>query len=348
MSGSAIEISRSQGALGGAWRQAVSTLSTSTLAHAPEWLTVIRRAYGHEPLYLTAQDDEGRGGVLPAFIVRRPFFGTVVASMPFLDAGGPCTASPALAHALADQLMAEAERVGARFVEFRSTGKLDLVSPPMEHKVNLTLQLPVDSGGLWRQIDASTRNKVRKAERAGLSVEFGGVEKLKAFYDVFAVRMRDLGSPVHAPGFLRAVLETFGDGSRIGLVRKGSTPVAGLLAIAFKDRLVVPWSSCLKDYFSLGTNVLLYWEVLRAACAEGICRFDFGRSTRNSGTYHFKRQWGAQEEPLFWYTLPVAPHRATHVASRTTRVDFAAKVWRRVPLSVTRGLGPSIRRYLTQ
>ena len=50
------------------------------LAHSPEWFLLIQRAYGHSPLYLRADDGNGRSGVLPAFVVRRPFFGAVVTS----------------------------------------------------------------------------------------------------------------------------------------------------------------------------------------------------------------------------------------------------------------------------
>lgn len=332
----------------GAWSRVVKELSHSHLAHAPEWFTVIREAYGHDPLYLSAEDGNGHLGILPAFIVRRPFFGTVVTSMPFLDTGGPCASSAALAHALVDHLIEEARRVGAKVVELRCMQKLALASQPMENKVTLTLPLPADSGLLWRQVDASLRNQIRKAERSGLSVEFGGAEKLTAFYDIFAVRMRDLGSPVHAAGFLRAVLDSFGDRARIALVRKGSTPVGGLVALAFKDCLAVPWASCLKDYFSLCPNMLLYWETLRMACAEGFRRFDFGRSTRHAGTYRFKRQWGAQEEPLFWYTIPVPPRHSLPMSSVSKGVVLFAEVWQRLPLAVTRRLGPRIRKYLTQ
>ena len=68
----------------------------------------------------------------------------------------------------------------------------------------------------------------------------------------------------------------------------------------------MPWAACSKEHFALCPNMLLYWETIRTACADGFARFDFGRSTRQSGTYRFKRQWGAQEEPLFWYRIPIA------------------------------------------
>jgi serine/alanine adding enzyme len=343
-----IRVSHSTPDAAGTWRQVVDELSQSNLAHSPEWFTVVRTAYGHDPLYLSAEAGEGCLGLLPAFVVRRPFFGTVVTSMPFLDAGGPCSPSAAVAQVLVEHLIGEARRVGARVVELRCTERLTLASQPMEHKVNLTLDLPADSGRLWGDLDSSLRNKIRKGERSGLSVEFGRTEKLAPFYDVFAARMRDLGSPVHARGFFRAVLDSFGNRARIALVRKGSTPVGGLVALAFKDSLVVPWSSCLKEYFSLRPNMLLYWEILQTACREGFRHFDFGRSSRHSGTYWFKRQWGAHEEPLFWYTIPVTPRRSLPTPSASRGAVVLAKAWQRLPLAVTRRLGPRIRKYLTQ
>src|SRR6478752_2122117 len=90
------------------WREAVDAREDATLAHAAEWLAIIRRSYGHTPLYLCAADEDGQSALMPAFIVRRPLLGTVVTSMPFLDSGGPCTASAPLAQVLIDRLVAEA------------------------------------------------------------------------------------------------------------------------------------------------------------------------------------------------------------------------------------------------
>jgi len=214
--------------------------------------------------------------------------------------------------------------------------------------VNLTLALPADPGHLWQQLHGSVRNQVRKAGRSGLSVELGGPEKLDEFYPIFATRMRELGSPVHARRFFAAIFDAFGGQARVALARKGATPVGGLVAVAFKDVLAVPWASCLREYLTLCPNMLLYWETIRAGCLEGFRRFDFGRSTRGSSTYRFKRQWGAQEEPLFWYTIPSngRPGRARPGAGRGAAL--LAGSWRRLPLALTRSLGPHIRKYLTQ
>jgi FemAB-related protein (PEP-CTERM system-associated) len=265
--------------------------------------------------------------------------------MPYLDAAGPSTASRELSALLVERLLGEARRIGARTVELRCTRRLHLDLEPQEHKVNMTLSLPADAGVLWRQLGGSIRNQVRKAERSGLSIDVGAAEQLEAFYDIFAARMRDLGSPVHARRFFREVLEAFGSRARIVLVRKSNTAVGGLLAVAFRDRLAVPWAACLKQHFSSCPNMLLYWEALRSACDEGFRSFDFGRSTRGSGTYHFKQQWGAMAEPLFWYTIPGT---ASPTTGAGRHADLAVTLWQRLPLRVTTHLGPRIRKYLTQ
>jgi serine/alanine adding enzyme len=329
------------------WQPVVNGLHQSTLAHASEWRTVIRSAYGHQPLYLAAEDSEGRGGVLPAFLVRRPVIGSVAASMPFLDTGGPCAGSPEIAQALVERLMAEAFRMNAAAVDIRCTEELSIESAPMVHKVNLSMPLPSDADRLWRQLDGSVRNQVRKAERNGLSVELGGAEKLPDFHAIFAARMHDLGSPVHSKRFFDSVFEAFGSRARVALVRKGTTPVGGLVAIACNGVMTVPWASCLPEYFALCSNMLLYWETIRAACLEGYGRFDFGRSTRDSGTYRFKRQWGALESPLYWYSIPLAAG-TSRPAGESAAAAYLVGLWKRLPLSVTRRLGPHVRRYLIQ
>jgi FemAB-related protein (PEP-CTERM system-associated) len=331
------------------WRDAVEARADASLGHAAEWFTVIRRAYGHTPLYLSATDEDGSPALLPAFIVRRPLVGTVVTSMPFLDSGGPCTASAPLAQVLVERLVAEGRRVGARAIELRCSRRLDLGVAPAEHKVNLTLSLDGDADRVWRALGKSVRNQVRKAERAQLSVEIGGAELLPAFYEAFVSRMRDLGSPVHGRAFLRAVLDGFGGRARVFLARKDQSAVGGLIALRFKDRVVVPWAASMKEWLSLCPNMLLYWEAIRAACADGLRRFEFGRSTRGSGTYHFKRQWGAREEPLYWYTIPLAHAPAASTAGgSSTAAALLSSAWRHLPLVATRVLGPRIRTYLIQ
>jgi FemAB-related protein (PEP-CTERM system-associated) len=280
--------------------------------------------------------------------VRRPLAGTIVTSMPFLDGGGPCAPSPGLGVGLVERLFSEARRVGANTVEIRSSVRLGIAWTPLEHKVNMILPLPAAADELWLGFAKGIRNQVRKAERAGLVVRQVGPDRLEAFYGVFAARMHELGSPVHGLEFFRTIFDAFGDRARLMLVQKGDAAIGGLIALAWRDTLVVPWASCATEFRTLCPNMLLYWETLRLACGLGFRQFDFGRSTRDSGTYGFKRQWGAAEHPLYWYTIPLGrTRRAQQNGHDSTLTRFAA-LWRCLPLPLTRQLGPRVRKYLVQ
>ena len=84
------------------------------------------------------------------------------------------------------------------------------------------------------------------------------------------------------------------------------------------------------------------------AGALGFRQFDFGRSSRGSGTYRFKRQWGTVESPLFWYTIPIHGRVLPTSSAEGRLAAYLTSAWRHLPLTVTRGVGPRIRRYLIQ
>ena len=93
--------------------------------------------------------------------------------------------------------------------------------------------------------------------------------------------------------------------------------------------------------------MLLYWETLKASCLEGFKFFDFGRSSRNSGTYKFKRQWGAEEQQLYWYTIPLNKKKIKNINNKESSRTILTSMWSKLPLNITCWLGPKIRKYVT-
>jgi lipid II:glycine glycyltransferase (peptidoglycan interpeptide bridge formation enzyme) len=216
---------------------------------------------------------------------------------------------------------------------------------------------------LWKAIGPKTRNQVRKAEKEGLAAERHGADGLEAFYRVWRVNMRDLGSPVHRRRWFEAVFRHFGDLASTYLVRLGDQAIGGLVALAFGDTVVVPWASSDRRYFHLCPNNLLYWTVIRDATLGGAGAFDFGRSSIGSGTYRFKLNWGASEIPLYWQeidpTAIASPCPLVEAGGEPPRIDRvesagfdtararAARVWRRLPVPVATWLGGHLRGGIT-
>lgn len=329
------------------WDAYVAACPHAALGHLFPWRTVIERAYGHGSVYLMAYRNGRPVGLLPLIYVKRPIAGAALVSMPFLDDGGVCADDDDAARALLDRAKAIMKERGCSVLELRHRYPAPSLGASRHDKVTMVLDLSAGTDRLWTALSAKVRNQVRKAEKSGLTTLAGGEELLGSFYDVFVVNMRDLGSPVHAKRFFEEICAAFGSAVRVELVQDGTRTVGGLIAIQFKDRIIVPWASSLRDSFSKCPNNLLYWDAIQDACKRGCTAFDFGRSTIGSGTYDFKKQWGAEPTSLAWQVLKDRDTVDPTISTDTSAFRLAANVWRRLPVGVTRLMGPQIRKYLT-
>src|SRR2546428_4233228 len=70
------------------WDRFVESHPRATVAHLSAWGQIAREVYGHEPVYLRAEEDGEIRGVLPLVLVSGRLFGRRLVSMPFLDYGG--------------------------------------------------------------------------------------------------------------------------------------------------------------------------------------------------------------------------------------------------------------------
>jgi serine/alanine adding enzyme len=329
---------------GAAWDRFVQAAGDSTVAHRWAWTSVVPAAYGHQVLPLAAVRQGALVGVLPLVRVRSRLFGHSLVSMPYLDYGGVCgNGDPAAERALVAAATELARSEGAE-LELRHLTDRPVGLPASLRKVTMTLDLHGGEDAVWRRIRSGRRGQVRKARRNGLTATWHGEEALAPFYRILAANMRDLGSPVHRRRFFASILDHLGADARILLVRNGTEPVGAGMVLVHRDRVMLPWVSSLRASFALRPNQLLYWEAFRHGVERGCGLFDFGRSSWDSGTFESKRQYGAEPEQLYWHRWP--PDAAA-TDEPSSRLEWAARVWRRLPLPVANLVGPMVRGGLT-
>lgn len=327
---------------GRAWNAFVESRSEATLYHRFEWRRVVRGSFGHVCPYLAAVDSRGTWqGILPLVHMRSALFGNFLISMPFFNYGGLLCNNESAREALLRA--AEALRIscGASHVEFRHVARQKDALPARQHKVSMILALETSARGQWAKFDPKLRNQIRKSEKSSLIFRMGGDELLGDFYNVFARNMRDLGTPVYSREFFRNVLGVFPDSTRLAVVYRNGVAIAGGLTIHFRSRIEIPWASSVREFNNLCPNHLLYWNLLQFAIAHGVTEFDFGRSTPHEGTYNFKKQWGAIPQQLNWeYLLGDAP--MPELNPTNPKYQLAIRAWRKLPVPVTKWLGPQI------
>ena len=324
------------------WDAFVAAHPGATAYHAWDWRDVFGPVFGHRPVYLAAREAGQVVGVLPLVAFRSRLFGTFFCSLPFVNYGGVLASSPAAAAPLLAEATRLAREAGASHVELRHVARQFAAAPLRQHKVTMLLPLKESADAQWTALDNKVRNLVRKAEKSDLTSESGDGRLLDAFYAVFSLTMRDLGTPVYPKRFFAAVIKACGDRARLHVVRHGAAPVAASMTIAHADRVEVPWASALRSARQMNPNMLLYWHMLKEVIAAGGRTFDFGRSTPGEGTYLFKKQWKAEPVPLHWEYALITRDAPPDQSPGSGKFHLAIEIWKKLPLPVANTLGPLI------
>lgn len=323
----------------------------AAIEHDPAWLSILHHALGHRPFALVSRKHDRITGYLPLAFVSTRLFGRFLVSLPYLNLAGPVADDPATASALIHRAAELADDLDADHLELRLAGS------PIDHsrlgvsrseKVRMLLDLPADPQTLWQSIGSKVRNQVRKAESFRPTIRVGGVELVDDFYRIFSVNMRDLGTPVYPRKLFAEILSTFrGKGAELAVVDIARQPAAAALLLheaatsACPARTQIPSASALRQLSHTNANMWMYHQLLLRAIERGSALFDFGRSSLDSGTYRFKKQWGAQPHPTVWqYYLRRGAPDALRPDNPRYRRRIAA--WQKLPVWLANALGPRI------
>jgi FemAB-related protein (PEP-CTERM system-associated) len=205
----------------------------------------------------------------------------------------------------------------------------------------MRLALPAKTEMLWDGFKSKLRSQIRSGEKHGFTVHFGGDELLEDFYAVFSRNMRDLGTPVFPRRLFASILNRFGDRAELCVLRLQQEAVAAALLLHGSGGTEVPSASSLRRYNNTNANMVMYWQLLKRAVERGQHTFDFGRSTIDSNTYKFKKQWGAEPSPSVWQYY-VRRGTIGDMRPESAKFRLAIRAWQRLPLPIANWLGPKI------
>jgi FemAB-related protein (PEP-CTERM system-associated) len=328
-----------------AWNYYVESNPAASIYHRAEWKDLIHNVFGHDGYYFYAHHNGEITGVLPLVRLKSWLFGDFMVSMPYFNSGGAIANNLSIEQKLMQAANNHAENLDIEHIEYRD----DIVReglPVRTEKVNMILSLPDTHQKLWNTFTSKLRSQIRRPQREKTQVTFGGKECLDDFYTVFARNMRDLGTPVYGKSFFNKILQKFAEHSKIVVVRMEEKPVAAAFLLGYNNTLEIPWASTIKDVNHLSMNMLLYWEVLKFAIENQYRYFDFGRSSKASGTFRFKQQWGAKPKQLYWHYWLSGNAELPELNPNNPKFALAINIWKRLPIKITKLLGPIIVRNL--
>jgi serine/alanine adding enzyme len=326
------------------WDEYVLAREDSSVYHLADVVRVGTRAFGLKSYFLVARAAGGRiSGVLPLVEQTSVLFGRFLASVPFFNYGGVLAddAQSLIALTAAAEQLAKERRV--QHVELRHEQPLPgLTYAPRLDKITLILDLPDTAEKLSKQLGSKLRSQIKRAERENPQVQVGGRELLPQFYDVFRGAMHELGTPVYPLRFFEATFDSMPTRCKVLLISAAGGVQAASFLVRYRDRIEVPWAASTPLAKPMALNMRLYWEMLKYSVESGCRQFDFGRSTRDSGTHKFKAQWGAQPVQLNWYYWLASGGELPRLNQDNPKYALAANVWRKLPRWLVNAAGPHI------
>jgi FemAB-related protein (PEP-CTERM system-associated) len=163
---------------------------------------------------------------------------------------------------------------------------------------------------------------------------------------MYSESVRNLGTPVLAKRFFAALLDEFRDATDILTVTLAGKPVSSVMSFYFRDEVLPYYGGGTADARDVKANDFMYWELMRHAVPRGVTMFDFGRSKVGTGSYSFKKNWGFEPQTLpYQYHLVRAP-KVPDLSPLNPKYRAMIATWKRLPVPLSRVLGPMVARYL--
>ncbi len=323
------------------WDEYASAHRLGSPFHEIGWKKAIETTYGYRPEYLLAEADGRVAGVLPLFLVESLLTGKVLLSTPFAVYGGILADTPEVLKVLADAAAARAEELGVQYLELRNAHAEQVAGfQPVTRYVTFLQKLAETDDGILAGIPRKTRRMVRKSLESGYQVE--RTRELGTFFDLYSRSLRRLGTPCFPRRHFTELLDRYGDRVDIREYRVEGKAIAAVLTFYYKDRLLPYYGASDPDYHVHAPNNYMYFELMSWGAREGYQWFDFGRSKKESGSYAFKAHWGMDEIPLPYEILLVKRREMPNFSPTNPRFELALHMWQRLPLAVTRLVGPHL------
>lgn len=329
-----------------AWDGYVEAHPQGTFFHLSAWAGIVSKVFGHRPHYLLAADSatgEIRG-VLPLAHVKSLLFGNALVSTPFCVYGGILADDDAARDALLERARQLLREVGAAYLELRHRTPSGLSLPAKDLYVTFRKPIEGDDDAIMKSVPRKQRAMIRKGIDAGLVAEES--DDVDGFYDIYSESVRNLGTPVFTRRYTRELKAVFGERCRILMIRHEGRYVAGVMSFYFRDEVLPYYGGGTSAARQLKANDFMYFELMRRSAAEGIEIFDFGRSKQGAGSFSFKKHWGFEPEPLSYEYDLVGVDAIPNISPTNKKYELLVDCWKRLPLPLTRLIGPPIARSL--
>jgi hypothetical protein len=319
------------------WNALVAAQSKHSFFHTAEWANVLADTYGCAPVYFAA----GKTDFLPLMEVDSWLTGRRGIGLPFTDDCQPLCADAATFQ----KLFAGAVEFGKirnwKYLELRGGRELFGEVPASLLFYGHGLDLTVGEDGLFSRLESSVRRAIRKAEKAGVTVEIlQSVEAMRIFYSLQCQTRKRHGLPPQPFSFFlnihRHILSQ--DMGMVVLARHHGRPIAASVYVNLGDRAIYKYGASDEVFQDLRGSNLVMWAAIKEYVRRGAKHLDLGRtSIGNEGLRKFKLGWGAEEHKIEYVKFDMRKNEFVADVDETS--GWHTRIFRRMPGFLSRAVG---------
>ncbi|MEE9270215.1 MAG: GNAT family N-acetyltransferase [Candidatus Krumholzibacteria bacterium] len=313
------------------WQQLVAKDPKASFFHTLEWGQCVQSIFkGWNRFFLTARSDGELIAAIPAMrLSKRGVFAMM--SMPFGTYGGPLVADgapPGISDDLSRRFFEAARPARVAFAELVDF-PAQLAAVPFKRMRSVedearVLSLEPGYDKLWTGFKDTNRNKIRKAEKSGVTIKLAeSREDFLAYNEVLSECSRRWEEPTQFHReFFEALWELHNGGIQMWLAVHDGAIISGLLNFAH-NKSVMNWGTVsLPSARHLAPVNLLHARAIEHAVDKGFSLYNFGSSAGMEGVDKFKATFGAERLRYYHHVLEKRWFPIFRRWSRRRRTDY--------------------------
>jgi hypothetical protein len=320
------------------WNLLLAAQPRCSFFHTTEWARVLTDTYGYTPVCFGADGAGGGKSWLPLMEVDSWLTGRRGIGLPFTDDCKPLCAEAGIFQKLFRNAVEFGKNRGWKYIECRGGRELFHEVPASLSFYGHSLDLTADEAGLFSRLESSVRRAVRKAEKAGVTVQvLQSQEAVRAFYRLQCMTRKKHGLPPQPFDFFLNIYRHILSQNMgiVVLAKHQGRPVAGSVYFNFGDEVIYKFGASDERYQDLRGPNLVMWTAIKEFARRGAKRMDLGRTSMgNEGLRKFKLGWGAGEHKIEYVKFDLKKNEFVTDADGTS--GWHTRIFRRLPGALSR------------
>lgn len=321
-----------------------------SIFHSTKFKTLLERTFSYDTIYYFLTNSQGSiVAILPFVLSRDLSVKKAAIALPFINYLDICHSDEVQITQVLPYLTHIQKIHRLDYLQIRTTKDIAFGDNFMDVSNNYVFYIPIniDDKDILALSTSDNRNHTRKVlKKNKFNVQFE-TEHLPEFYKVYRKRMHQLGSPCPDIIFFENFFNIFPDNVTLLTVWDEQTKslVGGMLLVADFNRKILyyPYGSCLVEYNKHYVNNFMYWQAVQRGKFLKMDYLDLGRSPVDSGTYRYKKHWGAQ--PIQLHYINFAAGKSLHLPSKDNMGIFI-RIWQKMPAIAVNFIGKNIIKYV--